>query len=108
LITQTENVPVTLLHNLKHNKVRHHTVLLVRVVTENIPRVAGGIGNEALDDFELGLERFGFLDRDHPLVADPLHCLLASIGALGRKASSILCLISAGVGLTPGLLLLVV
>lgn len=41
LTTQTENVPVTLLHNLKHNKVLHETVLLVRVVTENIPRVAG-------------------------------------------------------------------
>ena len=39
--TQTEDVPVTLLHNLKHNKVLHRTVLLVRVVTENIPRVAG-------------------------------------------------------------------
>ncbi len=41
LTTQTEDVPVTLLHNLKHNKVLHRTVLLVRVVTENIPRVAG-------------------------------------------------------------------
>jgi KUP system potassium uptake protein len=41
LTAQTENVPVTLLHNLKHNKVLHHTVLLVRVVTKNIPRVAG-------------------------------------------------------------------
>jgi KUP system potassium uptake protein len=39
--TQTEDVPVTLLHNLKHNKVLHRTVLLVRVVTDNIPRVAG-------------------------------------------------------------------
>jgi len=39
--THTEDVPVTLLHNLKHNKVLHRTVLLVRVVTENIPRVAG-------------------------------------------------------------------
>jgi KUP system potassium uptake protein len=28
------------LHNLKHNKVLHHTMLLIRVVTENIPRVA--------------------------------------------------------------------
>jgi len=27
--------------NLKHNKVLHRTVLLVRVVTENIPRVSG-------------------------------------------------------------------
>jgi KUP system potassium uptake protein len=41
LTTQTEHVPVTLLHNLKHNKVLHRTVLLVRVVTENIPWVAG-------------------------------------------------------------------
>src|SRR4029077_3694016 len=40
LTTQTENVPLTLLNNLKHNKVLHRTVLLVRVVTENIPRVA--------------------------------------------------------------------
>src|ERR1700756_1292564 len=40
LTAQTEYVPVTLLHNLKHNKVLHWTVLLVRVVTENIPRVA--------------------------------------------------------------------
>jgi KUP system potassium uptake protein len=41
LTTQTEHVPTTLLHNLKHNKVLHRTVLLVRVVTEHIPRVAG-------------------------------------------------------------------
>jgi KUP system potassium uptake protein len=41
LTTQTADVPVTLLRNLKHNKVLHRTVLLVRVVTENIPRVAG-------------------------------------------------------------------
>ena len=41
LTNQTADVPVTLLHNLKHNKVLHRTVLLVRVVTKNIPRVAG-------------------------------------------------------------------
>jgi KUP system potassium uptake protein len=41
LTTQTQDVPLTLLRNLKHNKVLHRTVLLVRVVTENIPRVAG-------------------------------------------------------------------
>jgi KUP system potassium uptake protein len=41
LTTQTEYVPSTLLHNLKHNKVLHRTVLLIRVVTENVPRVAG-------------------------------------------------------------------
>ncbi|HEX4617799.1 MAG TPA: potassium transporter Kup [Stellaceae bacterium] len=41
LTNQTQDVPLTLLRNLKHNKVLHRTVLLVRVVTENIPRVAG-------------------------------------------------------------------
>src|SRR5215470_7480979 len=40
LITRTEDVPVTFLNNLKHNRVVHRTVLFVRVVTENIPRVA--------------------------------------------------------------------
>jgi KUP system potassium uptake protein len=40
LTTRTEDVPVTFLSNLKHNKVLHGTVLFVRVVTENIPRVA--------------------------------------------------------------------
>jgi KUP system potassium uptake protein len=41
LTTQTQDVPLTLLRNLKHNKVLHRTVLLVHVITENIPRVAG-------------------------------------------------------------------
>jgi KUP system potassium uptake protein len=41
LTRQTENVPLTLLNNLKHNKVLYRTVLLLRVVTENIPRVPG-------------------------------------------------------------------
>ncbi|MFL5269712.1 MAG: potassium transporter Kup [Stellaceae bacterium] len=40
LTNQTDNVPVTLLNNFKHNKVLHKTVLFVRIVTENIPRVA--------------------------------------------------------------------
>ena len=37
LTAQTELVLVTLLRKLKHNKVLHWTVLLVRVITENIP-----------------------------------------------------------------------
>jgi KUP system potassium uptake protein len=41
LTTETKYVPSTLLHNLKHNKVLHRTVLLIRVVTENVPRVVG-------------------------------------------------------------------
>jgi KUP system potassium uptake protein len=63
LTTQTEYVPSILLHNLKHNKVLHQTVLLIRVVTENIPRVAG---ERRINARELGSgfwqidARFGF------------------------------------------------
>jgi KUP system potassium uptake protein len=41
LTTHREHVPPTLVQNLKFNKVLHQTVLLVRVTTDNIPRVAG-------------------------------------------------------------------
>ena len=49
LTTQTAYVPGTLLRNLKHNKVLHRTILLVRIVTENIPRVAGADRIKASD-----------------------------------------------------------
>jgi len=49
LTHQFAYVPATLLHNLKHNKVLHRTILLVRVVTENIPRVAGAERIKASD-----------------------------------------------------------
>ena len=35
-----EGVPYALLHNLKHNKVLHETVVLMTVATEPVPRVA--------------------------------------------------------------------
>jgi KUP system potassium uptake protein len=41
LTADLEHVPPELVQNLKHNKVLHQTVLLIRVVTDNIPRVAG-------------------------------------------------------------------
>jgi len=41
LTTHTEHVPPTLQLNLKHNKVLHRTVLLVRVSTDNVPLVVG-------------------------------------------------------------------
>ena len=40
LTTHTADVPLTLLNNLRHNKVLHRTVLFLGVITENIPRVA--------------------------------------------------------------------
>ena len=41
LSTHREHVPPTLMQNLKHNKILHRTVLLVRVTTDNVPRVPG-------------------------------------------------------------------
>jgi KUP system potassium uptake protein len=41
LSAHTEVIPATLMLNLRHNKVLHRTVLLVHVVTDNVPRVAG-------------------------------------------------------------------
>jgi KUP system potassium uptake protein len=38
---QREQAPPALVQNLKHNKVLHRTVLLVRVTTDNVPRVPG-------------------------------------------------------------------
>ena len=40
LTNRTDDVPVTLQDNLKHNKILHKTVLFVRVVTEHTPQVA--------------------------------------------------------------------
>jgi KUP system potassium uptake protein len=39
LTSRVDVVPVPLLHNLKHNKVLHARIVLLHVVTENIPRV---------------------------------------------------------------------
>jgi len=40
LTNRTDDVPVPLLNNFKHNKVLHRSVLIVPTATENIPRVA--------------------------------------------------------------------
>ena len=39
MTSSREGIPPALLHNLKHNKVLHETVVLMTVLTENIPRV---------------------------------------------------------------------
>lgn len=41
LTTHREHVPPSLMLNLKHNKILHQTFLLVRVATDNVPRVPG-------------------------------------------------------------------
>jgi KUP system potassium uptake protein len=67
-----DGVPPALLHNLKHNKVLHQTVVLLRVDTEEAPHVDGG---ERVTVEELGhgfyrmVMHYGFMeDPDVPRV----------------------------------------
>jgi KUP system potassium uptake protein len=39
LSSDPDAVPVTLLHNLKHNKILHERVLFISIVTEDVPRL---------------------------------------------------------------------
>ena len=41
LTNNVDVVPRALLHNLKHNKVLHERIVILRVVTEDVPRVPG-------------------------------------------------------------------
>jgi KUP system potassium uptake protein len=59
-------VPVALLHNLKHNKVLHERVVLMHVETEDIPRVADDqrIEIKHLDhNFHTVTVRYGFMEE---------------------------------------------
>ena len=65
-------VPVALLHNLRHNKVLHERVVLMTVVTEQVPRVPARERLQ-IDDLGLGFYRmivhYGFFQEpDIPLV----------------------------------------
>ena len=60
-----DGVPYAMLHNLKHNKVLHERVVLLTVVTEQIPRVAekDRIRLEPLDkNFWRLVLRYGFME----------------------------------------------
>jgi KUP system potassium uptake protein len=69
-------VPVPLLHNLKHNKVIHARIVLLHVVTENVPYVATEerVQNTNLtDNFHSMVVRYGFMEQpDIPMVLDGL------------------------------------
>jgi KUP system potassium uptake protein len=67
LTSRLDMVPVPLLHNLKHNKVLHQRIVLMHVVTENVPRIApqDRIQTAHLgDDFYSVRARYGFME--HP------------------------------------------
>jgi KUP system potassium uptake protein len=57
-------VPVPLLHNLKHNKILHRRIVLLHVVTRNIPRVPADKRIELThlsDDFHAVVAYYGFM-----------------------------------------------
>jgi KUP system potassium uptake protein len=64
--SRVDVVPVPLLHNLKHNKVLHERVVLLRVLTENIPRVPPARRIETAhlgDNFHSVVARYGFMEQ---------------------------------------------
>ncbi len=64
--SRVDVVPVPLLHNLKHNKVLHRRIVLLHVVTENIPRVEYNKRLEVAhlgDDFHSVIVHYGFMER---------------------------------------------
>ena len=75
LTTNPAGTPVTLLHNLKHNKVLHETVVLMTVVTEEVPWVSAKdrVEVEALEKGFYRLKaRYGF--TQDPRAQDVLDC----------------------------------
>jgi KUP system potassium uptake protein len=87
LTGRAEGVPPALLHNIKHNKVLHQKVVLLTVLTEEVPRVEAGNRLEVEDlgqgFFRVG-GRYGFMEEPdvprllkaaavHGLEVDPAH-----------------------------------
>jgi KUP system potassium uptake protein len=74
MTSRLDMVPVPLLHNLKHNKVLHERIVILRVVTENVPRIApeDRIQTSHLgDNFHSVRVRYGFMEHpDIPQVLD--------------------------------------
>jgi KUP system potassium uptake protein len=66
MASATDGIPNVLLHHVKHNKVLHHQVVLLSVVTENVPFI---VGNSSFTVRELGhgfyrvVARVGFMQQ---------------------------------------------
>jgi KUP system potassium uptake protein len=57
--------PTALLHNIKHNKVLHENNIILKVITEDMPRVADGERitlNRLSDTFTSITMRFGYME----------------------------------------------
>ena len=75
MTSRLDMVPVPLLHNLKHNKVLHERIVLLHVVTENVPRIAPEERIQTAhlgDNFHSVRVRDGFMDTRHPASAGRL------------------------------------
>jgi KUP system potassium uptake protein len=79
LTTNLQGTPTTLLHNLKHNKVVHEQVVLMSVLTEEVPVVPrrDRVEIEAIEPMEKGFYqvtvRYGFMQD--PRAADVMDAL---------------------------------
>jgi KUP system potassium uptake protein len=74
MTSRLDIVPVPLLHNLKHNKVLHQRIVLLHVVTANVPRVPAErrLAVMDLDDnFHTIVAEYGFMQ--HPNVPRVLY-----------------------------------
>jgi KUP system potassium uptake protein len=66
MTSRLDMVPVPLLHNLKHNKVLHQRIVLLHVVTANIPRVPPERRLELRnlgDNFHTIVVEYGFMQQ---------------------------------------------
>jgi len=69
MTSRVDVVPVPLLHNLKHNKVLHQRIVLLHIVTQNIPRVRSEKRIEVAhlgENFHSVVGHYGFMQ--HPNV----------------------------------------
>jgi KUP system potassium uptake protein len=73
MTSSPEGVPVVLLHHLKHNKVLHEQVILMSVLTQEVPEIpaAGRVSVETLEHgFYRVTAQYGFMEQ--PNVPDVL------------------------------------
>ena len=78
MTSRLDMVPVPLLHNLKHNKVLHERIVLLHVVTANIPRVSPERRLKVTDlgdNFHTIVAEYGFMQ--HPNVPRVLRRCMA-------------------------------
>ena len=80
LAGRNDVVPVSLLQNLKHNKILHERIILLHVVTEHIPRVEGAHRVENVElakNFHALTIHYGFMEQPNiprALLLESLSC----------------------------------